>query len=171
MTTAAPPRPLRFGSKNSAMDLSTLVGTALGAILGVGSTLTADRSRWKREHTSRERVMKRELYSEYLAALALATHKLRDLRRPGTPTPSERMSRAGEVLSDSGAYQLRYQIQIGAPETLEEASEQAFDSLRKLRDRFDEADVCTDPGWDDSIAAVSKAIEVLKLAMRDDLST
>lgn len=153
------------------MNWGTLVATALGAVLGAGSTLTVDRSRWRRDHHSREQVARRELYGQYLASLALATHQLRDLRRPGLLTADERMRRAGEVLSESGAYQLRYQMLITAPDLLEAPTEEAFTSIRRLRDRFDEPDVCTDPQWDSALDAVSGAILALKHAMRDDLAT
>jgi hypothetical protein len=77
--------------------------------------MAADRSRWKREHSTREQATKRELYSQYLAALSLATHQLRDLRRHKPFSAEDRAQRAGEVLSLSGAYQLRYQMLITAP--------------------------------------------------------
>jgi hypothetical protein len=148
-----------------------LVATALGAILVAGSTLAVDRSRWRRDHHSREHAARRELYGQYLASLALVTHQLRDLRRPGALTADERMRRAGEVLSESGAYQLRYQMLITAPDVLEAPTEHAFASVRRLRDRFDEPDVYTDPQWDSALGAVSDAILALKRAMRDDLAT
>ena len=76
---------------------------------------------------------------------------------------------AGEVLSASGAYQLRYQMLITAPEVLEGLTEEAFSCLRRLRDRFGEPDVRQDPAWDGAVAAISDAINVLMRAMRDDL--
>ncbi|MEV6880045.1 hypothetical protein [Amycolatopsis sp. NPDC051128] len=152
------------------MNWGTLVATALGTILGAGSTLAVDRSRWRRDHHSREHLARRELYGQYLASLALATHQLRDLRRPGALTADERMRRAGEVLSESGAYQLRYQMLITAPDDLEAPTEEAFASIRRLRDRFDEPDVGADALWDSTLGAVSDAILSLKQAMRDDLA-
>jgi hypothetical protein len=132
--------------------------------------MVADRSRWKRDRRTREHAGRREIYSQYLAALSLATHQLNDLRRHGPPTRDERKRMAGEVLAASGAYQLRYQMLITAPEVLEGPTEEAFSCLRKLRDRFDEPDVSKDPVWDGAIAAISDAIDDLRRAMRDDLS-
>jgi hypothetical protein len=153
------------------VDWGTLAGAALGAVVGAGSTMAADRSRWKRDHSTRERVARRELYSQYLAVLSLATHQLRDVRRVGPTKPEGRARRAGEVLSLSGAYQLRYQMLITAPEALEGPSEQAFRALRNLRDCVDEPEESKGPGWDDAIAAMNDAIAVLKSGMRDDLSS
>jgi hypothetical protein len=56
------------------------------------------------------------------------------------------------VPSDSGAYQLRYQMLITAP------------------DRLEEPDVRGDPGWGAAMSVVGGTIGVLKTAMRDDLS-
>jgi hypothetical protein len=123
-----------------------------------------------RDHHAREHIARRELYGQYLASLSLAAHQLRDLRRPGPLTAEERMRRAGGVLSESGAYQLRHQMLIAAPDILEEPTAHAFTSIRRLRDRFDEPDVCTDPQWDSALDAVSDAIATLQHAMRDDLA-
>lgn len=63
------------------MDWGTLAGAALGGLLGAGSTIMADRFRWKRDYVTQEHGGRRELYSRYLAALSLATHRLYDLQR------------------------------------------------------------------------------------------
>lgn len=152
------------------MDWGTLIATVLGTIVGAGTTMAVESSRWRRDHSAREHTARRELYGRYLASLSLATHRLRDLRRPGPLTSDERMARAGDVLSDSGAYELRYQMLITAPRSLEDPAEHAFTALRALRDRFDERDVCTDSGWDGALAAIDDAIATLKRAMRADLS-
>lgn len=148
-----------------------MAGTALGALVGAGSTMAADRSRWKRDHFTREHTTRRELYSQYLAALSLTTHRLRDLRRLGPTAREERARQAGDVLSTSGAYQARYQMLITAPDALAEPTERAFRALRDLRDRFDQPDVRKDPEWDAAMNTVSETMGTLKQAMRDDLST
>lgn len=80
------------------------------------------------------------------------------------------MRMAGEVLTVSGAYQLRYQMLISAPGVLEGPTEEAFNCLRLLRDRFDQHDVSKDSAWDDAVRAISDAIDALMRVMRDDLS-
>jgi hypothetical protein len=151
------------------VDWGTLLGTALGALVGIGSTVLVDYSRWKRDQRAQEHTGRREVYSQYLSALSLATHQLNDLWRHGSLTPDERKRKAGEILTASGAYQLRYKMLITAPEVLEGAIERAFVCLRNLRDRLDEYQESKDL-WDGAIAAMSDAIAVLRRAMRDDLS-
>lgn len=151
------------------MDLGTLVGTAMGAIVGVGTTMLAERSRWKRDQSSREQSVKRQLYGEYLTALSLTTHQLRDLKRSSPLAPEDRVRQAGEILGTGGTYGLRYQMLITAPEPLGHLADQAFEKLRDLRDRFDQPDVRVDAGWSSAQTALSDAIEALRVAMKADL--
>ncbi|MER7930006.1 hypothetical protein ABTY96_43930 [Streptomyces sp. NPDC096057] len=151
------------------MDWGTLAGTALGALLGVSTTLVGERSRWRREDASRERAAKRQLYSEYLGALWLTQHRLRDLQRSTALTREERIKQSGEILGAANAFQLLYEMRIMAPEPLDEVATQAFRKLIHLRDRFEEPDVTTDPEWPATRAALSEALETLRQAMRSDV--
>jgi hypothetical protein len=153
------------------MDWGTLAGTALGALLGVGTTLIAERSRWQRETSAREQAVKQQLYAEYLGALSLTTHRLRDLKRTTGFTREERVRQAGEILGSTNAYHLRYQMLIIAPARLGDAADQAFMHVRALRDRFDEPDMDADGGWSATMRAVSEALDSLRRAMRSDLTS
>jgi hypothetical protein len=153
------------------VDWGTLAGTALGAVLGVSTTLLGERSRWHREHASRERAARQQLYSDYLAALWLTRHRLRDLQRSTTLTRAERIEQSGEILGAANAFPLLYQMRIMAPEPLGDLAAQAFRNLLRLRDRFDEPDVSTDPQWSATQTALSEALETLQWAMRSDLSS
>ncbi|MGW1954269.1 hypothetical protein ACWCPI_16175 [Streptomyces sp. NPDC001920] len=153
------------------MDWGTLAGTALGAILGVTTTLLGERSRWQREHSAREHAVKQQLYAEYLGALSLTTHRLRDLKRSVGLSREERIEQAGNILGATNAYHLRYQILIIAPEHLGDMADRAFARLRDLRDRFDEPDVTSDPEWPSNLAALTEALKALRTAMRSDLAS
>ncbi|MGI5458872.1 hypothetical protein ACQEWB_37990 [Streptomyces sp. CA-249302] len=153
------------------MDWGTLAGTALGAVLGVGTTLLTERSRWHRENSARERAVRQQLYAEYLGALSLTTHRLRDLKRSTGLTRQERIDEAGRILGSTNAYHLRYQMLIIAPEHLGDTANEAFRRIRDLRDRFDEPEINADPEWSSSMSAVSQSLEALRTAMRSDLTT
>ena len=96
------------------MDWGPLLGTALGAVVGVGSTLVSDRVRWRRDRTARQRDMKRQLYGEYLAALMRTRNQLKDIASSSLAT-EDRALKAGEAFREGGAYELRYQMSITAP--------------------------------------------------------
>jgi hypothetical protein len=151
------------------VNWGTLAATALGALLGVGSTFFAEHTRWLRDRRTQEHKDRRETYSRYLSTLSLTTHQLNDLWLHGPSEPDERRRMVGEILTTSGAYQLRWRMLITAPEALDGPIEQAFGCLRNLRDRFYDPEVSKDQ-WDGAIAAISDAIDVLRIAMRDDLS-
>ncbi|MGN9760774.1 hypothetical protein [Streptomyces sp. SD31] len=44
------------------MDWTPLAGTALGTLVGVGSTLLADRARWRRDLSDRTRQERKQIY-------------------------------------------------------------------------------------------------------------
>jgi hypothetical protein len=46
-----------------------VLGTALGAVIGIGSAFINDRVRWKREQDRDRLGVRRELYSAYIATL------------------------------------------------------------------------------------------------------
>lgn len=148
-----------------------MAGTALGAILGVGTTLIAERSRWQRESTAREQAVKQQLYAEYIGALSLTTHRLRDLKRSIGLTREERIEQAGEFLGSANAYHLRYQMLLIAPARLGDAANQASACVRDLRDRFDGPDISADPDWPTKMSAVSEVLDSFREAMRADLTT
>ncbi|GAB2712822.1 hypothetical protein [Streptomyces bullii] len=153
------------------MDWGTLAGTALGAFVGVATTLLAERARWRREHSSREQAVKRELYAQYLGALSLTTHQLRDLRRDPSLTQESRVRQAGEVLGGSTAYHLRYQVLITAPDALGELADRAFGCIRTLRDHLDHPDAHSNQEWDVALADLTETLRSLRTAMRNDLIT
>jgi hypothetical protein len=153
------------------MDWGTLIGTALGAVVGVGSAVVAERSRWKREFVTRERAVRRELYGEYLAALSRTRNELRSVARsPSTPA-AERARLASESFRSGGAYELRYQMAITAPESVAGPSERALLALRTLNDRLEAGDDHTDATWSDAHEAFTEALAALRTAMRTDLGT
>ena len=58
-----------------------VLGTALGAIIGLGSAFANDRVRWNREQLKDRREVRRELYSAYIAALTEAHESMRAISR------------------------------------------------------------------------------------------
>jgi hypothetical protein len=153
------------------VDWGTLIGTALGAVVGVGSTVLAERSRWKREFATRERSERRQLYGDYLAALSRTRNELRRLSRSPSVPAEERARLAGESFRSGGAYELRYQMAITAPEPVAEPSERALRALRDLHDRLEYGGIHTDESWIGCHYAFITALEELRAAMRADLES
>ncbi|GAA2472311.1 hypothetical protein GCM10010406_05010 [Streptomyces thermolineatus] len=152
-----------------AVDWGTLIGTGLGAAVGIGATLFAERSRWKRDQFSKEREVRRQLYAEYLAALSRTRNQLRDIARSPDLPADERAERAGERFRSGGAYELRHQMAIVAPEAVVGPSERALRRLRDLSDSLEAGAVHPEERWTTGHAAFGDALEELRTAMRKDL--
>ncbi|WEV25629.1 hypothetical protein OYE22_10800 [Streptomyces sp. 71268] len=148
------------------MDWGTLVGTALGATIGVGATLVADRLRWKREETTRKQDVRRQLYGEYLTALTRTRGRLKEVRRADLAV-DERARQAAAIFLEGGAYELRYQMALTATAPVVEHSDAALRKLRDVRDRIQEG--ATDEELQEELHLLIRAIKTLRDAMRTDL--
>ena len=54
-----------------------VLGTALGAVIGIGSAFINDRVRWKREQDRDRLGVRRELYASFIAALTEVHESMR----------------------------------------------------------------------------------------------
>ncbi|RAG83566.1 hypothetical protein DN069_21465 [Streptacidiphilus pinicola] len=152
------------------MDLSSLATTTLGAAIGVGATLIADRTRWKRDHRSKEQDTKRQVYAEYLTALSRTRNELRLASRNPQVPAEERARMATEAFKAGGAYELRYQVAITAPPAVVEASTQAFRALRDLRDLVEAGITHREPSYLSSKEAWDLLFSELCRQIREDLA-
>jgi hypothetical protein len=150
------------------MDWGPLTSTALGALIGVATTLAADHLRAVRGRTDTDRAGRQKLYGDYLAALARTRNHLRITARPATP-PQERADSAARAFREGNAYELRYQIAVVAPRDVVEASTAAFRALRDLRDEVEQGAVATDHGYIETRERWDALLAELRIAMRRDL--
>ncbi|MFD7510881.1 hypothetical protein ACFV5N_16340, partial [Streptomyces sp. NPDC059853] len=108
------------------MDWGTLVGTAVGGVVALAATMIAERARSRRDEAVRRQESKRRLYVEYLAALTRTRNQLKDIVRSPSLGPEERARLSGEAYREGGAYELRHQMALFAPEPVLSASDEAF---------------------------------------------
>ncbi|MFE7116120.1 hypothetical protein ACFU99_11940 [Streptomyces sp. NPDC057654] len=151
------------------MGWETLIGTGLGAVVGAGSTLLADRVRWRRERDTRQKEVQRQLYGDYLAALERTRTHLKDLRRLPELAPGERARQVRDAFREGGTYELAYRIAITAPHSVVRSSEEAQRKLRDLRDALIRG---TESGTRSPVqVALRHAIGSLREAMRSAVGT
>ncbi|WP_128802477.1 MULTISPECIES: hypothetical protein [unclassified Streptomyces] len=152
------------------MDWGTVVSTVTGAVIGVGATSLSDRSRWRREQSERRTAVKRELYAEYLAAVARTWSEIRAaVINSDEPWP-ERAQRAGHAYRSGRVYELRYQISITAPPDIVVLSDQVMRGIRDLVE--DLTDGATFSDWADLRNANMgwfDAFDAMRARMRLDL--
>lgn len=140
-------------------------------MIGVGATLVADRTRWKRDHRDRQKETKRQIYAEYLSALSRTRNELRlAARNPQVPL-EERARTATEAFKSGGAYELRYQVAITAPPVVVDASTDAFRALRDLRDLVEAGATHHEPDYLRSRDAWESTFSELRRRIRDDLAS
>ncbi|MET9891935.1 hypothetical protein ABZZ47_17225 [Streptomyces sp. NPDC006465] len=97
------------------MEWTALIGTGLGAVVGVGSTLAADRLRWRRDTHERERANLQLLYAEFIEALLKARDAIDQVSKQTDRSPQERGQLVRDVIADHGAYTKEYQLELIAP--------------------------------------------------------
>ncbi|MER6307651.1 hypothetical protein [Streptomyces sp. NPDC001657] len=114
------------------MQWGSLTSTATGALIGVLATLAADLSQAKRTRHDSEHNTWRQLYADYLAALARTRNHLRLATRSAHTPPKERARQAIEAFKEGNAYELRYHVALTSSTPVIEASTTAFRALRDL---------------------------------------
>ncbi|MBQ0867412.1 hypothetical protein [Streptomyces sp. RK75] len=153
------------------MDWSTIASTVVGGLIGIASTLTAEWVRSRRDRETSGRAARLQLYGDYLAALSRTRSDLRAVARSADVPAEQRASRALEAFLGGGAYELRYQVAIVAPEDVVEASTAAFRELRLLRERLQEGALRSDPVYAEARQRWERAFGELRARIRADLAT
>jgi hypothetical protein len=116
------------------MDWSPLLSTLLGATIGLGSAVVLERGKSARDGRQRTLDQRRTVYAEYLSALSRTRNEIRLAASKDSEPAEERSKQAREAFKEGGAYELRYQVALLAPEQVVSASDAAFRALRDVRD-------------------------------------
>ncbi|WP_148589726.1 hypothetical protein [Streptomyces sp. WAC01526] len=149
------------------MEWTTLLATVLGATIGVGSTLLAERMRSAREAAVSQEARRHDLYAAYLAALSRVADELWSLGHGEDRTNLQ--ARAHDVWQRGDVYPLRYQMTIDAPDRIASASDACFRNLRAFRDVVGAG---AEGGTDAFLEAQYRydgALTTLRQGMRSDL--
>jgi hypothetical protein len=127
----------RAGSdKLQRMDWMPLLSTLTGAAIGIAATLIADRNRWRREETRRAMEVRREAYTEFTSALKAAGEEIRAVALGDHMSGSARDAAVREAFRGTGLYTASERLWLVGPERVVAAGNEAFHSLRRLRDAY-----------------------------------
>ncbi|AOR33603.1 hypothetical protein BFF78_23305 [Streptomyces fodineus] len=150
------------------MDWTTLAGTALGAVVGVGSTLLADRVRWRRETGERDRRERRDLYVTCLTRYRLAYEDMHTAATRHREAPAaERAAAVREAFRASGCDEAREVVLIRAPQEMTAVVEDVYASLRELLEVFASGDPALDtPEFQEHRLRHAQAVWAARAAMR-----
>ena len=167
------PHPARMSHNrpmhHAEVDWTTLAGTGLGALIGVGSTLLADRARWRRDATERGRQERRDIYVTCLTKYRLAyeamhatalAHQGRDILDAAVR----------EAFRTSGCDEVRESALICAPQEMADVLEDVYGTLRDLQEIFAAGDPALDsPEFQEQRLKHGQAVWAARAAMRADL--
>ncbi|MFF9058561.1 hypothetical protein ACF09K_07625 [Streptomyces sp. NPDC014882] len=152
------------------MDWLAPVNTLTGAVIGIGSTLLADRVRWRRDREALDRDTRRQAYAAFMAALSDAYTRLHETAGDSLP-PAEARTAAHGVFTASNLYPLRYELALIAPWDVMAPVNEAFWKVRALRDLAAAGTVTDAPEFRAHVRDYLAAAEAAQAAMREDLGT
>jgi hypothetical protein len=152
-----------------AMYWASLLSTLVGAAIGLAATFIAARMRWTRDKTDREARDRRQLYAEYLAAVATTRNRLRMAARTADEPLVERAEQARTAFAEGRAYELRYQVALIAPKEVADASTAVVRALRELRDAIEAGVLRGEPNYVTLRESFDDRYESLIRHMREDV--
>ncbi|MCF3176746.1 hypothetical protein IPZ61_25895 [Streptomyces sioyaensis] len=142
-----------------------LFGTALGAVIALGSALLIERHRERREDHVERRKTRQEVYSRYLAAHAEARTQLRVLSVSADLTDEERGYQA--FTAYAACYASRYELAVLAPQAVLTLARDFDRCARDLRDLVIAGTYAYTPGG--RMREYLDAMARVQMAMRNDL--
>ncbi|MBE1596887.1 MULTISPECIES: hypothetical protein [Streptomyces] len=153
------------------MDWMSPASALLGAVIGAGGTLLAQRGQWRQQVQAQDRNARRQLYGEYLSAPHTAGERLhlpaRGVRHPGDDALLEA---AHDAYGAESLYPLRAQLVISAPAPVVEQVRAATIAMRDLRDCVGNAYLIGIGEYAAGEQAVRDSQERLRDVMRTDLA-
>lgn len=151
------------------MEWTTLAATGLGALVGVGSTLLADRVRWRRDLSERNRQERKDIY---VACLTKYRQAYEDMYAAAN-SPQEGTARDAavrEAFRASGSDEVRESALICAPQEMSDAIEAVYTTLRDLMDVLAAGEPPLDsPEFQEHRLRHAQAVWDARSAMRQDL--
>ncbi|MEU3091360.1 hypothetical protein ABZ703_34230 [Streptomyces massasporeus] len=151
------------------MNWLTLASTLLGAVVGVGSTLLADRARWGREAQAQMLERKRVLYGEFLTALNLAQESLFAVAYGRHPAELSRDLAARAAFDNHQVYAVRERLVLSGGEPVVATGDLAFNRLKTFRDVVGSGAAPDSPESGDALLPYAVALRELRHAMREEL--
>jgi hypothetical protein len=151
------------------MDWSSTISTLTGAIVGVGSTLLADRTRWRRDAGSKLRETRREVYTEFLSAMNRTSEALYAVALDVEGRGPSYEAAAYEAFRKHDVYAARERLILTGVEPVVISGDVAFHCLRDIRDAVAEGVIAGSAEHSRALGRYGDSLRELRNAMRTDL--
>ncbi|WP_245173264.1 hypothetical protein [Streptomyces aureus] len=151
------------------MDWLPLLSTLAGAAIGIGSTLIADRNRWKREDVKDGLRLRLDVYTQYTTTVKVLGETLRALAEREHPSDEDRARALREAFRDSGLAVASERMWLTAPEPVVKASNSVFHCLRRICDGYIDGTPLNSPEDRARWEARGTAAARMRKLMREDL--
>lgn len=115
------------------MEWTAPVSTALGALIGLGSSFLVDRQRWRRDRELHKRSDLRSAYAAFLQATAEASEILWNIS-VGYDSDETAQARARTVLRDSSVLSRQFELSLVASDMMADATSALIKLLIGYRD-------------------------------------
>ncbi|MFJ5260563.1 hypothetical protein ACIQAC_08860 [Streptomyces sp. NPDC088387] len=152
------------------MEWSTLVGTGLGAVLGVGATLTGEHVRWRRTVRENRLQNRRTMYVDCLVALRRAHEAMRLAADEGHTDPETRAAKIRQAFQASGCDEARERLILTADAEVAEAIDASYLSLRRVREALASGCTVTSDEYQTARQAHGDATRAARTVLRQNLT-
>jgi hypothetical protein len=149
------------------MSWIPVLATALGAVIGLGSGLLIDQVRSRRDDAQKSLAARRDAYVSYLSSLHDANEAMRAVSLGEYSPDLTRTAAARAAFRAAAVTQARERIILLAPQTVIAAADDAFRSLRALRDRIGQGEGLAD--YEPVLGEYAARLHALRDALRRDL--
>jgi hypothetical protein len=149
------------------MSWIPVLATAMGAVIALGSALLTEHLRSRREHNDRSTTVQREVCANYLSALHDANEAMRAVALGEHSPDLPRKQAARAAFRDAGVTKAREHLILVAPPAVIQAADEAFRSLRTMRDRVGEGERLAQ--YEPVLLTYGEHLHALRGAIRHDL--
>ena len=151
------------------MDWATSLGTVIGAIVGVGSSLATDRFRSHQDGKSHWAQTRREVYVDFLIALSRGHSEMRAVTFSEGLADGDRCGALHKALDDAGVWRLRQTLFLIAPQPVISLTIEAGLAIDGVRDALISEFSVDGDLYLRARADLWKVNAELRFAMREDL--
>ncbi|MCX5132200.1 hypothetical protein OOK06_08850 [Streptomyces sp. NBC_00340] len=152
------------------MQWTTFLAAAVGAIAGALGTGIADRFRWHRDVSERERQALQDSYAEFLDSVKRTGSAISQVAHDSAQSSEVRAKQARMAMDQHGLYEKQAHVEICAPESIFPLLKDLVRDLLSLRDDVSRGSGPSDPSYEEVWLSIHRDSVKLREAMRTTLA-